>query len=299
MKTLLSLSNDLASAVERAARSVVAVHARPRLPSTGMHWRPGIVVTAEHTVRVEEEIRVVRADGSAVPARLVARDPGTDIAVLRIDHVDWPLVEVGDGAGLGVGHLVLAVGHGPRASWGVISAVGGAWRTWRGGEVDRFLRVDLVLYPGFSGGPLIDAAGKVAGLVTSGLSRRLELAVPTSTVARVVDELLNRGRVSRGYIGLGLQPVILPEALRHLAPGESAQALIVVSTDADGPAASGGVMLGDVLLALEGRPVHDLGDVQAILAGRGVGAAVTASILRAGTPVEVVITLGERPARGR
>ena len=210
MQTLLSLSNDLASAVERAGRSVVAVHARPRLPSSGVHWRPGIVVTAEHTVRVDEEIRVAWADGRTALASLVGRDPGTDLAVLRIGDTDWPAAEVGDSAALKVGNLVLAVGYGPRASWGVVSAVGGAWRTWRGGEVDRFLRVDLVLYPGFSGGALVDASGEVAGLVTSGLSRQLELAVPASTVTRITDEVLATGRVSRSYVGLGFQPVALP-----------------------------------------------------------------------------------------
>lgn len=297
MQTLRLLSNDLASAVERAARSVVAVHARPRLPSTGVHWRPGIVVTAEHTVRVEEEIRVAWPDGRAAPASLVGRDPGTDLAVLRIGDTDWPVAEVGDSAELGVGNVVLAVGYGPRASWGVVSAVGGAWRTWRGGEVDRLLRVDLVLYPGFSGGPLVDASGNIAGLVTSGLSRQLELAVPASTVARIVDELLATGRISRSYVGLGLQPVALPEALRHLAPGSDARGLIVVSIEADGPAGRAGVMLGDVLVALEGAPLHDLGDVQAVLAGRRVGTAVTASLIRAGAPLEVAVTLGERPSR--
>ncbi len=299
MQTLLSLSNDLASAVERAGRSVVAVHARPRLPSSGVHWRPGIVVTAAHTVRVEEEIRVAWPDGRAAPASLVARDPGTDLAVLRIGDTDWPVAEVGDSAELKVGNLVLAVGYGPRASWGVVSAVGGAWRTWRGGEVDRFLRVDLVLYPGFSGGPLVDASGKVAGLVTSGLSRQLELAVPASTVTRIVDELLATGRISRSYVGLGLQPVALPEALRRLAPGSDARGLIVVSIEADGPAARAGMMLGDVLVALEGTPLHDPGDVQAVLAGRRAGTVVTASLVRAGAPLEVAITLGERPSRRR
>lgn len=299
MQTLLSLSNDLASAVERAGRSVVAVHARPRLPSSGVHWRPGIVVTAEHTVRVQEEIRVAWPDGRAAPASLVARDAGTDLAVLRIGDTDWPVAEVGDSAELKVGNLVLAVGYGPRASWGVVSAVDGAWRTWRGGEVDRFLRVDLVLYPGFSGGPLVDASGKVAGLVTSGLSRQLELAVPASTVTRIVDELLATGRVSRSYVGLGLQPVNLPEALRHLAPGSDARGLIVVSIEADGPGARAGMMLGDVLVALEGTPLHDPGDVQAVLAGRRAGTAVTASLVRAGAPLELAITLGERPSRRR
>jgi len=299
MQTLLSLSNDLASAVERAARSVVVVHARPRLPSTGVHWRPGIVVTAEHTVRVEEEIRVAWPDGRTAPASLVARDPGTDLAVLRIGDTDWPVAEVGDSAALKVGNLVLAVGHGPRASWGVVSAVGGAWRTSRGGEVDLFLRVDLVLYPGFSGGPLVDASGKVAGLVTSGLSRQLELAVPTATVTRIVDELLATGRISRSYLGLGLQPVALPEALRRLAPRSDARGLIVISIETDGPAARAGMMLGDVLVALEGTPLHDPGDVQAVLAGRRAGTAVTASLIRAGAALDVAIILGERPSRRR
>jgi S1-C subfamily serine protease len=299
MQTLLSFSNDLASAVERAARSVVAVHARPRLPSTGVHWRPGIVVAAEHTVRAEEEIRVTWPDGRGAHASLVARDAGTDLAILRIDDTDWPVAEVGDSAELKVGNLVLAVGYGPRASWGVVSAVGGAWRTWRGGEVDRFLRVDLVLYPGFSGGPLVDASGKVAGLVTSGLSRQLELAVPVSTVRRVVDEVLTTGRISRSYVGLGLQPVALPEALRRLAPESDGRALIVVSIEAEGPAARAGMMLGDVLVALEGAPLRDPGDVQAVLAGRRAGTAVTASLVRAGGPLQVSITLGERPSRRR
>jgi S1-C subfamily serine protease len=299
MHTLLSLSNDLAAAVERAARAVVAVHARPRLPSTGVLWRPGLVVTAEHTIRVDEEIRVVWSDGQWAPATLVGRDPGTDLAVLRVGESHRSVAEVGDSAELKVGNLVLAVGYGPRASWGVVSAVGGAWRTGRGGEVDRLLRVDLVLYPGFSGGPLVDASGKVAGLVTSGLSRQLELAVPTSTVTRVVDELLATGRVSRGYLGIGLQPVALPEALRRLAPGSGARGLIVVRVEADGPAARAGLMLGDVLVALEGTPLHDPGDVQDAIAGRKVDTAVTVSLLRAGAPLEVAVTLAERPSRRR
>jgi len=299
MQTLLTLSNDLATAVERAAGSVVAVHARPRLPSSGVHWRPGVVVTAAHTVRVEEGIRVTWADGRAAPARLVGRDAGTDLAVLRTGEADWPVAEVVDGAELKVGNLVLAVGHGPRASWGVVSAVGGAWPMWRGGEVDQFLRVDLVLYPGFSGGPLVEATGKVAGLLTSGLSRQLELAVPASTVSRVVDELLATGRVSRGYVGLGLQPVALPETLRGLAPEGHGHGVMVMSIEPDGPAARAGMMLGDVLVTMAGTPLRDPGDVRSIIAGRRAGTVVAASLLRAGAPLELSITLGERPSRRR
>jgi S1-C subfamily serine protease len=299
MQTLLSFSNDLAAAVEHAARSIVAVHARPRLPSTGLHWRPGVVVTADHTVRVEEEIRVAWADGRSARAALVGRDPGTDLAVLRISETDWPVADVGDGAMLRIGHVVLAIGHGPRASWGVVSALGGALRTWRGGEVDRFVRADLVLYPGFSGGPLVDAAGKVAGLVTSGLSRRLELAVPASTVSRVVDELVATGRISRGYLGLGLQPVDLPASFRVSAPGAREHALIVVNVEEDGPAARAGVMLGDLLMALESVPLRDPDDVQRAIAGQRPGTAVSVSLIRGGMPLELAVTLGERPSRGR
>ena len=298
MQTLVSLSNDLASAVERAARAVVTVHARPRLPSTGVLWRSGFIVTADHTVRLESDIRVTWTDGHTAPATLVARDPGTDLAVLRVSEADRPAAELGDSGALRVGHLALAVGYGPRASWGVISAAGGAWRTWRGGDVDRLLRVDLVLYPGFSGGPLVEAGGAVVGIVTSGLSRQLELAVPASTVSRVLDELTTRGRVSRGYLGVGLQPVALTEAFKRLAPGAD-MGLMVVSLETEGPAARAGLLLGDVLTALEGTPLHDPGDVTAGIAGRPVGSAVRVSLIRAGSPLDVTVTLGERPSRKR
>lgn len=298
MQTLVSLSNDLASAVERAARAVVTVHARPRLPSTGVLWRSGFIVTADHTVRLESDIRVTWTDGHTAPATLVARDPGTDLAVLRVTEPDRPAAELGDSGALRVGHLALAVGYGPRASWGVISAAGGAWRTWRGGDVDRLLRVDLVLYPGFSGGPLVEAGGAVVGIVTSGLSRQLELAVPASTVSRVLDELTTRGRVSRGYLGVGLQPVALTEAFKRLAPGAD-MGLMVVSLETEGPAARAGLLLGDVLTALEGTPLHDPGDVTAGIAGRPVGSAVRVSLIRAGSPLDVTVTLGERPSRKR
>jgi S1-C subfamily serine protease len=299
MNALLSLSNDLAAAVERAARAVVVVNARPRLPSTGVHWRPGVIVTADHTVRMEDDIAIAWPDGRTAPARLAGRDPGTDLAVLRVEGAGEPVAEIADAAALAVGHIVVAVGHGPRASWGVVSAVGGSWRTWRGGEIDRFVRLDLTLYPGFSGGPLVDGQGQVVGLNTSGLSRDLELAIPVSTVARVADELLAKGRVSRGFLGVGLQPVRLPEHLRRTLPAAGDTGLIVVSVHPDGPAAAAGLVLGDVIVALEGRAVSAPEDVQAAVGSRPIGAALAASILRAGSPAELRMTIGERPARAR
>jgi S1-C subfamily serine protease len=297
MDALLSLSNDLAAAVERAAPAVVTVHARRRLPSTGIHWRPGIVVTADHTVRTGENITITAPDGRAMAAALSGRDPGTDLAVLRVEGLTSPTAAPGDDAALRMGHLVLALGYGPRASWGVVSAVGPRWRTGRGGEIDRLVRLDLVLYPGFSGGPLVDATGRVMGVNTSGLSADGRLAIPVATVNRVTDELLRSGRVARGYLGLGMQPVRLPEAARARLGLPRDTGLIVVMVDPDGPAAHAGVLLGDVLLALDGQPVSDLDDVHARLGSDRIGARLEAVVLRAGVRVELGIAVGEQPRR--
>jgi S1-C subfamily serine protease len=299
MTALPSLSNELAAAVERVAGSVVAVNARPRLPSTGVHWHPGIIVTADHTVRSAEDLTVVDREGRTMAATLVGRDPGTDLAVLRIQDTTLPTAGLGDSGSLKVGHIVLAVGYGPRASWGIVSAVGGRWRTWRGGEIDQLLRLDLTLYPGFSGGPIVDAQGRIVGINTSGLSQRLELAIPASTVSRVADELIEKGHVSRAFLGVGLQPARLPEAARRALAGAPEIGLIVVRVQSEGPAAQAGILLGDVLVSLEGIPVASPEAVLEAVAARRVGSTVSATILRAGTPTDVSITLGERPLRRR
>jgi S1-C subfamily serine protease len=299
MTALPSLSNELAAAVEQAAGSVVAVNARPRLPSTGVHWRPGIIVTADHTVRSAEDLTVIDREGRTMAATLVGRDPGTDLAVLRIQDTDLATAGLADSDSLKVGHIVLAVGYGPRASWGIVSAVGGRWRTWRGGEIDQLLRLDLTLYPGFSGGPLVDALGQVVGINTSGLSQRLELAIPASTVTRVADELIEKGHVTRAFLGVGLQPVSLPETARRALAGAPEIGLIVVRVQPEGPAAQAGLLLGDVLVSLDGIHVASTEAVLDTVAARRVGATVSATILRAGTPTDVSITLGERPLRRR
>ena len=299
MTTLLSLSNELAEAVERVAGAVVTVNARPRLASTGVHWRPGIIVTADHTVRSGDDITIARADGRPVSASLVGRDPSTDLAVLRIGDTDLPAAALGEPGSLQVGHIVLAVGHGPRVSWGVVSALGGPWHSARGGAIDQFLRPDLTLYPGFSGGPLVDAQGRVVGINTSGLLRQLELAIPASTVARVVDELIARGRVSRGFLGVGLQPVRLPETVRRAFTAAAETGLIVVSVQPDGPAAQAGLLLGDIVVTLDGAAVDAPEVAQAVIGSSPVGSTITAAILRAGAATEVRMTVGERPPRSR
>jgi S1-C subfamily serine protease len=297
---LLALSNDFAAAVERAGRAVVAVNARPRMPSSGVHWRQGVIVTAEHTIKREEEISVMLPDGRSIPATLAGRDASTDLAVLRLQGGEFPTAEIGESAMLKVGHLVLALGRpgelGLSASMGVVSALGGAWRTWSGGQIDQFVRLDLALYPGFSGGPLVDAQGRVVGVNTSG-PRSMVLAIPTSTVNRIVDQLLEKGRIARGYLGLGMQPVRLPDALKNTLNLPTHGGIIVVAIEPDSPAERAGMLIGDVLVALDGRPMSDTADVLAMLGPERVGAEVKASIIRGGVLSELMIPVGERPRR--
>src|SRR5881296_1817022 len=297
MNALLSLSNDLAAAVERVRGAVVAVNARPRLPSTGVHWRRGLIVTADHTVRSDEDITIIAPDGRTVPSSLVGRDPGTDLAVLRIHDSDLPLADLGDPGSLQVGHIVLAVGHGPRASWGVISALGGRWQTWRGGEIDQLMRLDLTLYPGFSGGPLVDVQGRVVGINTSGSSRHWQLAIPAAAVNRVVDELLRRGRIPRAYLGVSTQPVRLPEALRQKLNLDQPTAVIVVEVQSGSPAAAAGLSIGDVIVSLGATRITDPTDLKSALRPDKVGESITASVIRGGEPRDLQVTVGERPRR--
>ncbi len=288
---LATLSGELAAAVEQAGKAVVAVHARPRYSSSGVFWRPGILVTAEHTVRREEEITVTLPDGSKTPASLAGSDAGTDVAVLRLEGREGaPLPRAG--AIPAPGNLVLGIGRsedsGVNAAFGIISALSGSWRTWRGGRLDNYIRLDLTMYPMSSGGVVVNVAGEAIGIATSALSRIAGVAIPGSTIDRVVDEILSRGHVARGYLGVGLQPVELPD--HH-------KGLIVLSLEPDGPAAKAGVMIGDILVTLGGKTVNDTDDIQSVLESQGVGRSIETEVLRGGTSKKLAITIGERPRR--
>ncbi len=294
---LLALSNNLADAVEQAGRCVVAVNARSRYSSSGIHWRPGVVVTSDETIKREEEITVGLPDGRSVPATLVGRDPSTDVAVLKLQNVELPVAEIEDTSALKVGHLVLALGRGSEnglsASMGVVSTLGGAWRSYYGGSIDQLIRLDLTLYPGFSGGPLVEATGRVVGMNTSG-PRHTVLTIPASTVNRAVDQLLEKGRIARGYLGLGMQPVRLPENLKSTLNLSSLGGVIVVNVEPNGPADKAGVLIGDVVIAIDGKSVSDTGDVQVVLGPQSVGKTLNMQIIRGGALVEVAIAPGER-----
>jgi S1-C subfamily serine protease len=297
---MLAFSNNLADAVERAGRCIVTVNARSRMSSSGIHWRRGVVVTSDETIKREEEITVGLPDGRTVPATLVGRDPSTDVAVLKLQDVELPVAELGDTSTLKVGHLVLALGRGSEsglsASMGVVSALGGAWRSYYGGAIDQFVRLDLTLYPGFSGGPLVEVTGRVVGMNTSG-PRHTALTIPTSTVNRAIDQLLQKGWIARGYLGVGMQPVRLPETLKSSLNLSASGGVIVVNVESSGPADKAGVLIGDVVVAIDGTPVSDTGDVQAILGPDSVGKTLRAQIVRGGALVEVAIAPGERPGR--
>lgn len=299
---LLGLSNALADAVEKAGRSIVAVHGRQRAPSSGVLWQPGVVVTADHTLERDEGIGITLPDGGKVQASVAGRDPGTDLAILRLEGVSLTPAEIADTADLKVGHIVLAVARpgetGLSASWGAVSAIGGSWRTWTGGQIDQLVRIDLTLYPGFSGGPLVDAQGRVAGINTSGLSRSTSLAIPTSTVHRVTEQLLSKGRISRGYLGLGLQTLRLPDKLRSDLSLPGQDGLIVVSVENGGPGERAGILVGDILVALNEKPIGDTDAVQAALGPESVGNTANLLVVRGGQRAEVPLTIGERPTRG-
>lgn len=299
--TLAGLSNDLAEAVARVSRSVVAIHGRRRIPSSGIVWGPGVVVTANHTLTRDEDISLTLPDGGTGVASLAGRDPTTDIAVLRTDS-SLPSAERAPDANLQVGRLVLAVGRpGPEvtASLGIVSAVSGEWRTWQGGRVDRFVRLDLSVYDGFSGGPLVEAGGRVLGLNTSGLTRAMAVALPVATVDRVAGELVKKGHVTRGYLGLAVQPVRLPEAMRQELGLAGKMGLVIINLEPGGPADHAGLLLGDIITGLDGHDVSDPSDILNFLGPEQVGKEAKLRVVRAGKTKPVAITVGERPRKGR
>jgi S1-C subfamily serine protease len=297
MSDLATLSAELARTVESAGRTVVSVDARPRATSSGVLWKPGVIVTVDHAIRRTEEIRVTLPDGRSAGATLAGRDSSTDIAVLKYDNgVGWAN-QPGRANG-SPGSIVLAVGrtqHGATATMGIVSAMDASWRTWRGGLVDWFIRLDLELYPSLSGAAVVDSTGEFIGMATAGLSRTAVIAIPPETLERVVNEILTKGKVSRGYLGIGLQPVPLPAHLSEkLQVGRAG--VIVLSVEPGGPAQAGGIVIGDVLLKIADRPVADLGDVQSALGPDAVGCAAPVELLRGGERKRVEVTIGERPS---
>ena len=297
-----TLSNDFAAAAGSVGASVVAIYGRRWMPSSGIQWRKGVIVTAHHTIRRAEDITVTLAGGKSVKASLAGRDPSTDLAILKIaDGSGLPLPSFGDSAALQLGHLVLALGRSRGsnlvASAGIVGGLSGEWEPQRGGRLEQHIRLSLELYPGFSGGPLVNAQGKVVGINTRGLSRGRGVTIPLATVNRVVDELIEKGHIAKPYLGLAMQPVAVPESLRGKIAASANNTLLVVHVEPSGPADQAGILLGDVVIELQGNAVEDTSDIQQLLGSAKVGDTVQATVLRGGAPVKVSITLADRPAR--
>jgi len=292
---LQSLSEEMATLTEQIGGSVVRVEARRRLPASGVVWEKGVIVTANHVVERDEDIQIGLPNGEKVPATLVGRDPSSDLAVLRatfeLPVPNWTTIET-----LRVGHLVLALGRPGEtimATLGVISALERGDKLPAAMQVDHFLQTDVVMYPGFSGGALISASGRVLGINTSAM-RGISLTIPTDTVRRVVETLMTHGKMRRGYLGIGTQTAKLSSASAERAG--QAYGLLVVSVEPESPAEQGGVLIGDVLISFDGSPLQSPEDLIRALRSESIGKTVPMQVVRGGALQMLQVTIGERPA---
>ena len=302
--SLIEFSKEMADAVERAGAFVVGVPEGGRDGVSGTVVRDGYVITAEHTIRGVDEVTVILPSGEKSKAAVAGRDPGTDIALLKLEATPTSPKsgEAGHPARLATstraGEIVFLVGRrgteGVQATWGIVSAVGGPWRTWRGARVDQSLRVDLEPFVGFSGGPIVNAAGEVLGMAISG-PRRSVLPIPAATVERVVEQLIARGHVPQAWIGVALQPVAFPAGAWKSVGIENDRGLLVVTVASGSPAEQAGIVLGDVLVTIDGAPVNSLRSLQAGLDGEKIGKTVAVQLVRGGKLVQVDVVVGERP----
>jgi S1-C subfamily serine protease len=295
---LVNLSNALAQATDHAAASVVAIHTEARGSSSGVIWRDGVIVTAEHALRRDEVIHVTLPDGRVVPATLVGRDPSTDLAVLKCTEAGNRAIEAGDTATVKPGSLTLVVGRtrasGPVAALGVVSLVVAERRTWTGSSLAPYVRLDAALQPTTVGGAVVDVHGKIIGIASPRFARFGAIAVPAATVDRVTDTLLKKGRIPRGYLGVALQPVRLPEQLRQSLQHDEKTAAIILEVEPDGPAHKAGIVIGDILVTLAGQPIARPENVQPHLQAENIGKSLSARIVRGGAVRDVSILVGDR-----
>jgi S1-C subfamily serine protease len=293
---LTEFSNGLTAAVEKGGASTLLVDARKRHPASGIAYAEDLILTADHVVTREENVKVLTPDGKPLPAVLAGRDPGSDLALLRLAEKALKPAKTSDD--VKVGQLVLALGRpnerGVQASWGIVTAISGPARTFRGGLLDEYLQTETTPYPGFSGGPLVNSEGEVLGLNTSGLTRGSSLTIPVKVAWRIADSLARHGTVKRGYLGVRTQPVEIPEASRKALKRQQTAGLLVLWLEENGPAEKGGLLVGDILAAVNGHNVSDPDDLFAALDSDTVGKSIPVEVLRGGKPETVNVTAGER-----
>jgi len=292
MSTLKDLSDDIAALVEKASKSVVRVDARRGRAGTGIVWDNGLVLTANHVVEQEDEIQVV-VDDKSTKATLVGRDPATDLALLKVEGLSAPAMARAKVEDLKPGQIVLAIGRpgSLKATFGTISAVSSSWRGWRGSEIEHLIQTNAPLYPGFSGGPLVDVDGRAVGMNSWVFGRGDGRAVAMDVAERVVASLKADGRIRRPYLGIGTQEVALPEPVKAKAKQDSG--LLIVAVEPQSPADKAGLMQGDTLVALNGTTTSSLEDLYSGLRMAKVGATQTVRVVRAGELKDLQVTVGE------
>ena len=296
MSAVSKFSEEMGNMVETAGASLVRVEARNRFPASGIVLsNDGYVVTANHVVRRDSKIGIGFADGSFGAAQLIGRDPSTDIALLKADGADFSSLTLTDTVDLRVGNLVLALGrpgNSIQATMGIISALGPAWRTRRGGQADSYIQTDVLMYPGFSGGPLVSSDGKLVGLNSSALVPGISVAMPSETLSRVVNALQEHGRVRRGYLGVSTQVVRLQQPIRETLGQKTG--LLVVAVEAGSPADDAGLTIGDTIVNLSSSTIRHHDDLLAALAQANLEEKAPLTMVRGGELKTINVHIDEQ-----
>ena len=294
---LVELSDALADAAEKTGKATVLVNARRRMPASGIMYAADLILTADHVVERDEDIKVTLDDGTEISARVAGRDAGSDLAVLKLQRAAGMVAEATKSPAR-LGQIALALARpspdGIEASLGTVSAIGGPVRTGRGGMLERYIRTDSISYPGFSGGPLVAADGTVLGINTSGLGRGTAITIPADIAWQIADILARNGHIKRGYLGIRSQTVEIPSASQKVLKREQATGLLVVSVENDSPASKSGLIVGDILVAVTGVPVLPHDKLFAQLNSDVVGKSTPVEILRGGQPQTLNILIAER-----
>ncbi|WKZ36015.1 MAG: trypsin-like peptidase domain-containing protein [Anaerolineales bacterium] len=291
------LSDAMANAAEQAGKSTMLVDARRRMPASGTAIAEDLILTADHVVERDEDIKILLGDGTELSARVAGRDPGTDLAVLKLDSASATPADVAKTPAR-VGQFVLAIGRpskeGIESSFGTVNAVGGPVRTGRGGMLEKYIKTDVVSYPGFSGGPLINTEGQVYGINTSGFRSGGAVTIPADVAWKTAETLAKHGRIKRGYLGIRSQTVNIPADVQSELKREQETGLLIVGLEADSPAGRAGLIVGDILVGIAGEAIEHHDELFTRLSGDVIGKSTVMDVLRGGILQVVSVVVGER-----